>query len=116
MNRKKTLFGLFIVSLLVLTFVAQNVNAYMMYGYPYSYGSYGYSGYPGYYPSRNYYMMDYYYQRPYPSSYYDPYRYSYSPYYGGSYVSGYYSSYYRDPYWKYYALDSFMRSPRYGFY
>jgi len=107
MKPKKALFDLFIVSFLVLTFLAQSASAYMMYGY-------GYGQPYDYYPQRNYYMMDYY-QRPYSSGYYDPYRYSYSPYYGG-YAGGYYSSYYRDPYWKYYALDSFMRSPRYGFY
>ncbi|MBI1972513.1 hypothetical protein HYS50_00735 [Candidatus Woesearchaeota archaeon] len=102
-----------LIGALVLALVLgiEAVSAYMMYGY-------GYGQPYGYYPQRNYYMMDYY-QRPYSSSSYNPYQYSYGPYssyYGGSYFGGYYSSYYRDPYWKYYALDSFMRSPRYGFY
>lgn len=89
--KAKILFGSVLVFLLLATTF---VNAYY-YREPY-------------YPTRNYYMMDYYSARPYyGAGYYNPYAYSYG-------FRGFYTSYYNDPQWKYYALDSFMRGPRYG--
>lgn len=67
-----------------------------------------YYAYPVY-PTRNYYMMDYY---SYPAAqgyYYNPYSYAYSGY-------GWYGNYYHDPNWKYYTLNTFMQGNRYGSY
>src|SRR3989344_4842685 len=85
--------SIFVLALLV---GAETVNAYVMHGG----GSY--------YPTRNYYMMDYY-SRPYTQGYYyNPYTYSFSGHF--------YGNYYNDPNWKYYTLDTFSRGHRYGFY
>lgn len=98
--------SLFILALLL---GAEAVNAYMMYGYGMYGGQYG----QPYYPTRNYYMMDYYYQQPYSQPYYNPYSYAYSYPYTSR---GFFTNYYNDPNWKYYALDMFERSrPYYGY-
>lgn len=89
---------------------AEAVSAYMMYGGQYD---------QPYYPTRNYYMMDYYQNPGYSGGYYNPYSYPYGyyrPAYTYSYMGGYYSNYYNDPNWKYYTLNTFTRGNRYGFY
>ena len=101
------------ISIVVLASLlgAEAVNAYMMYGGMYSGQPYSY------YPSRNYYMMDYY-AGP-QGSYYNPYSYGYGyyrPAYTYSYMGGYYNNYYSDPNWKYYTLNTFTRRNRYGSY
>ncbi len=87
------------IMVLALLLGAEAVNAYMMYG-----GQYG----EPFYPSRNYYMMDYYARPSY--GYYDPYSYSY----GYPTSRGFFTNYYNDPNWKYYTVNAFMRGPRYG--
>ena len=87
------------IIVLALLLGAEAVHAYMMYGNSYN---------QPYYPTRNYYMMDYY-QGP---SYYG---YNYNPY-TYSYMGHYYSNYYNDPNWKYYTLNTFTGGKRYGFY
>ena len=58
------------------------------------------------YPTRNYYMLDYY-AAPH-GPYYNPYTYSYTGHF--------YGNYYNDPNWKYYTLNTFTGGKRYGFY
>ncbi|GEM_PF-3467134 len=88
------------IIVLALLLGAEAVNAYMMYGGQYA---------EPYYPSRNYYMMDYYANRA-PYGYYAPYTYAY----GYPTSRGFFTNYYNDPNWKYYTMNTFMRGPRYG--